>query len=80
MSQAALVPVTALAQCAGLGQRRDDGRVLVRDVTTRAEVAQLGRSVTALAKGPPGPSESSLVVAHRGAGFSLWSVIGAPQE
>ena len=41
-----------------------DGRVLVWDVTTRTEIAQLGCSVTALATGPLGPSESSLVVAH----------------
>jgi len=54
--------------------------VLVWDVTTRTEIAHVGCSVTALATGPLGPSESSLVVAHRGVGFSLWSVIGGPQE
>ena len=56
----------------------NDG-VLVWDVTTRTEIAQLGCSVTALATRPFGPSESSLVVAHHGAGFSLWSVIGGPE-
>jgi len=57
----------------------NDGRVLVWDVTTQTEIAQLGCSVTALATRRLGPSESSLVVAHQGAGFSLWSVIGGPQ-
>jgi hypothetical protein len=55
-------------------------RVLVWNVTTRTEIAQMGCSVTALATGPLGPSESSLVIVHHGAGFSLWSVIGGPQE
>jgi WD40 repeat protein len=54
----------------------DDRRALVWDVTTRPEIAELGCSVTALATGPLGLAESSLVVAHAGAGFSLWSVIG----
>jgi WD40 repeat protein len=58
----------------------DDRRVLVWDVTTRTEIAQLGCSVTALATGPLSPGGSSLVIAHHGAGFSLWSVIDGPQE
>jgi hypothetical protein len=54
--------------------------VLMWDVTTRTEIAHLGCSVTALATGPLGPGESSLVVAHHGAGFSQWSVIDGPQQ
>lgn len=40
-------------------------RELVWDATTQTEIAQLGRSGTALAAGSPGRSESSLVVALR---------------
>lgn len=58
----------------------DDRRVQVWDPATRTEIAQLDCSVTAMATGPLGPGGSSLVVAHEGAGFSLWSVIGGPQE
>ena len=57
-----------------------DRRVIIWDVTTRTEIAELGCSVTALATGPLDPGESSLVVAHAGAGFSLWSVIGGRRE
>jgi len=54
----------------------DDRRVQVWDPATRTEIAQLDCSVTAMATGPLGPGGSFLVVAHEGAGFSLWSVIG----
>jgi hypothetical protein len=54
--------------------------VLVWNATTRTEIAQLGCSVTALATRQFGPGESSLVVAHHGAGLSLWSVIGGPEQ
>ncbi len=57
-----------------------DRRVLVWDVTKRTEMAELGCSVTALAAGPLGPGESSMVVAHAGARFSLWSVIRGQRE
>jgi WD40 repeat protein len=50
-----------------------DQRVLLWDVTTRTEMARLGCSVTALATGPNSPAASSLVIAHAGGGFSLWS-------
>jgi WD40 repeat protein len=62
------------------GGGRDDQLVLVWDVTTRTEIARLGCSVTTLATGALDDGESSLVVAHEGAGLSLWSVIRGPQE
>ena len=58
----------------------DDGRVLVWDVTTQTGIAQVGCSVTAMATGPLGPGESSLIVVHEGGGFSLWSVTRGSQE
>jgi WD40 repeat protein len=51
----------------------DDQRALMWDITTRTEMAQLGCSVSALAVGPNRSAEASLLVAHVGAGFSLWS-------
>jgi len=57
-----------------------DQRVLVWDVKTRTEIAQVGCSVTSLAAGVLGPGESSLVVAHEGVGFSLWSLTGWPTD
>jgi WD40 repeat protein len=68
-------PVRALAVLADgrVVSGGDNRRVLVWDVTTRTEMGQLGCSVVALATGPDCPAESSLVVAHAGTGFSLWS-------
>jgi hypothetical protein len=56
------------------------GPVLIWRVKTQIEIAQLDCSVAALATGPLGPGESSLVVVHEGAGFSLWSVIDESQD
>ena len=47
----------------------EDRRILVWDVTTQTEIAQLDCSVTALAAEP-----TALVVGLGGAGLSLWSV------
>ena len=58
----------------------DDARVLVWDMTTRREIAQLGCSVTALATGLLGHRESCLVIAHKEAGFSFWSLIDEPRR
>ena len=56
----------------------DDRRVLLWDPATRTEIADLRCSVSALASGPLDPGRCSLVVAHPGSGFSVWSVIGQP--
>jgi hypothetical protein len=58
----------------------DDARVLLWDMTTRREIAQLGCSVTALATGLSGHSEPCLVIAHKEAGFSFWSLIDEPRR
>ncbi len=50
------------------------------DVTTRAEIARVGCSVTALAIGSLDPGKSRLVIVHEGAGFSLWSVTRGSEE
>ena len=53
----------------------NDLRVLVwNPAGTTNPVVQLSCSVTALATLPPGPARSSLVIAHKGSGFSLWSL------
>ena len=50
-----------------------DGRVLVWDATTRGQVAELGCSAIGLAVVQASGGEVSLIVAHAGQGFSLWS-------
>jgi WD40 repeat protein len=57
-----------------------DRIVLVRDVSSPTEVAQVGCSVTALATIPISPDASSLVIAHEGAGFSLWSIMDCASD
>ena len=58
-----------------------DRRVLVWDPASPASgPLELGCSVTALAMGSLRPGVSFLVVAHAGAGFSLWSLIGCHEE
>lgn len=58
-----------------------DQRVLVWDPASPASgPLELGCSVTALATGWLRPGVSFLVVAHAGAGFSLWSLIGCHEE
>ena len=57
-----------------------DGRMLLWDPATRTEIADLRCSAIALASGPLDRGRSSLVVAHRDSGFSVWSVTrGAPE-
>jgi WD40 repeat protein len=54
-----------------------DGRVLVWDLgVASTQVIQLTCSVSTLATARLGSARSSLVVAHRGNGFSLWSFAG----
>jgi len=57
----------------------DDKRVLVWDPAApgAAPVAQLGCSVIRLATGVAEPGGFALVMAHQGAGLSLWSVLPA---
>jgi WD40 repeat protein len=55
-----------------------DERVLIWDVTTQSEIAQVQCSVQTLAAGLLDADRSALVIAHRGGGFSLWSVIDQP--
>ena len=52
-----------------------DERVLIWDVTTQSEIAQVHCPVESLATGSLDADRSALVIAHRGAGFSLWSII-----
>jgi WD40 repeat protein len=52
----------------------DDRRVLVWDATTRERVVQLDCSVSALAAVQANRGEAFLVVAHKGQGFSLWTI------
>ena len=53
------------------------GRLLLWDVTTRTQIAQLGCSPRALAAYPLGRESTGLVIAHAGAGLSFWSLTGA---
>jgi WD40 repeat protein len=52
----------------------DDGRVLLWDLATGSEIAQLGCSSTALAAAARAHDGISLVIAHAGEGLSFWSV------
>ena len=52
----------------------EDHRVLVWDSAGTTTHVQLSCSVRALATTPLSPARSSLVVAHQGSGFSLWSL------
>ena len=52
----------------------EDRRVLVRDVTTPTEFAELDCSVSALAAQRVGRNRTSVTIAHRGGGFSFWSI------
>jgi WD40 repeat protein len=71
-------PVWALAALAGgrLVSGGADGRVLLWDLATGSEIAQLSCSSTALAAATPGHDGISLVIAHAGEGLSFWSVAG----
>jgi hypothetical protein len=52
----------------------DDHRVLVWNATTQGQVAQLGCSVAGLAAGQASHGDASLVIVHKGQGFSLGGV------
>jgi WD40 repeat protein len=67
--RAVAVPLDGRVVSAG-----DDGRVLLWDVMTQTRLAQLSCSAKALAVGPSGRDETTLVVAHAGAGLSFWSI------
>ena len=52
----------------------DDDRVLLWDATTQRQVAQLNCSVIGFAAIQDSRGEASLIIAHAGQGFSLWSI------
>jgi hypothetical protein len=50
-----------------------EGRMLVWEATTRRQITQLACSAIRLAAAEASRGETSLVVAHAGQGFSVWS-------
>jgi hypothetical protein len=56
----------------------DDRRVLLWDTATQTGIAQLGYPSTALATQSSGPENTSVIVAHRDGGLSLWSYADRP--